>query len=257
VGGLFVYSTLQALGVVPDGTRSERVGPYEIAYATYDAFGHRGTQRTLYYRGAGGRHLVARSISGFRLNPNDPAVLLFEHCPSIDAVDCGIHLYDGRREESWKVSDEQLLGQSATQVEWSRDNRFALLAAAYSLYVIDVRTPNSRDLSATLGLREGRRSLRLGEWSPDGQRIAALAAQFVDPAPPFVTLAEDLVVIDLATASVSYVATAQPTGWRGLRYEWMSSALGYVLAVPAEPPGFGRSVYQKGPADIPLGVLPQ
>jgi hypothetical protein len=250
-----MYSALQAAGVVPRAGRTERIGLFEIEHKVFEDLGGRGVQRTLFYVGGARRRLVAQSITNFRLNPQEPRIIIYETCPVNSADNCGVHLYDGRSTKDWKISGEQQLSNAA-ELQSSADGRYMLLGSQYELVVIDIMQPNTSDLTTTLGLRDGSRSLRLGDWSPDHKRITAYVGQFIDAAPPFVTLAEDLYVIDPAEGSARYVATARPRGWRDQRYEWMPSALGYIVSVPSVPPGFG-SIYRKTGAELPLGAQPQ
>jgi hypothetical protein len=173
--------------------------------------------------------------------------------------DCGVHLFDGGRSRSWQISDQQLLTTSGTQVETSANGRFVLLASESEFRVVDLMKPHSEDLTAKLGLRVGGRTVRLGTWSPDQQRIVAFVGQYVDRAPPFVTLAEDLFVVDLLEGSARYVATAQPRGWRDRSYEWLATALGYMVPAPTPTAsaGLNGTVYLKDTVDLPLGILPQ
>jgi hypothetical protein len=255
--GYFAYSGLQTAGVVPRPGRTERIGLFEIEHKVFEELGGRGrraglgVQRTLFYVGGSRRQLVSQSITNFRLNPHEPRIIIYETCPMNSAENCGVHLYDGRSMKQWQISGEQQLS-NAGELQTSADGRYMMLGSQFELLVIDLMQPNTKDLTATLGLRAGSRSLRLGEWSPDRKRITAFVGHYVDPAPPFVTLAEDLYVIDPADGSARYVATAQPRGWRDQRYEWVPTALGYSVAVSQALPGFG-SIYQKDSTELPLG----
>jgi hypothetical protein len=51
--GLGVVGALQGIGVLPVTSTLERRGEFVVGYDTYDAFGYRGTRRTLYYQGKG------------------------------------------------------------------------------------------------------------------------------------------------------------------------------------------------------------
>jgi len=62
IAGWFTIVSLQSLAVLPVETRAERRGEFVIAYHTYDAFGHRGTRRTLYYMDGRRRRLIHKNV---------------------------------------------------------------------------------------------------------------------------------------------------------------------------------------------------
>lgn len=255
-----VYWTLQGLGVIPVATRSERVGQFEVAYTTYDAFGHRGTSRTLHYRGSSRRHLVSREVGVFEFNPHDPHGVLYEHCSNGERPECGIHYFDGRRQRGWKVSNEQVIHQSAANaVSWSPDKRFVVLAGQFHLQIASLDSARTIDMSKALDLHAmpGLRSVHVEEWSPDLRKLTVLVAEYLDEMPPLIRVASDLIVIDPHDGSARYVATAQPRGWRNRSYRWLQTPNGYVMSAPPDGQGIDGTIYRKGTADLPAGLAPQ
>lgn len=255
------FGTLQGLAILPVSTSSKRVGRFEIGYKTYDAFGHRGTRRTLYYHGKSWRRkLLVSRVVHFEISPYDPDRVVYEYCPDFESPQCGIHYFDGRRRRSWKVSDERALNAGADEpVVWSTDNHFVVLTGRYHLRIVNLDSPRTIDMTEVLALKEGpgSRSMRLEEWSPDRRKISVLVAEYMDAEPSFRRVAEDLVVVDLQDGSASYVATAQPRGWRKRPYSWLQTPTGYAVQVAPDQQGINGEIYRKRAADLPSGMLPQ
>ncbi|MGQ0643682.1 MAG: hypothetical protein ACT4P6_23285 [Gemmatimonadaceae bacterium] len=249
--------TLQGLGFIPVAKRSQRIGPYEITSMTYEAYGHRGTGQSLHYHGPSGRLLVTRELGTFELNPQDPSSVLFEQCSNGARPECGIHYFDGRLTRSWKVSDEQVIRQPVQQpVAWSADGRAVVLSGEDHLQIVNLETPRTIDMSEALDLREGPagRSVQFGEWSPDSRKIMLIVSQYTDLVPPFINVAQDLIVADVYGGSASYIATAEGRNWRALGYRWVPAIDGYAIATVPNARGIGWKVYRKGIADLPPGL---
>jgi hypothetical protein len=251
------YWMLVTTGLIKSPNRSERIGPFEVAHRTLDAYGHRGTSRTLYYHQATRRQLIARSVGAIRFNPNDPAGALFEQCPNSEGPDCGIHYFDGHRNRRWKVSDDVVINQPVTEpVSWSANKRFVVLAGPFHIQIAQLETQTTIDLTETLALSEGKRFARLGEWSPDSRKITVLVGQYTDPVPPFENIAEDLIILDAQDGSATYIATAEPRGWRAFGYNWRLTPNGYSVYA-ALGRGLDWNVFRKSSFDLPPRITPQ
>lgn len=193
-----------------------RKGHFEIAARTYDMLGHRTTKRSLTYVGSSRRIPVASRFVAARIADYDQDRILYEYCSEEGAPDCGIHYFDGHTKKQWKVSTQHSLSETA----WSADNRSLVLIAQYQLDVVDLNTGRATDMSDALGLGNGKRSVRFGRWSYDLHQIVVRVGEYLDRTPPFVRVAEDLVIIDLDQLTAQYVATAFPHGWDASGYDW-------------------------------------
>jgi hypothetical protein len=256
--GVFAVAVLQGLAILPVASRLERRGEFTVRYDTYDAFGHRGTRRTLYYQGGGKRrHLIARRVGAFIPNPYAPSSLLYERCPEEGSAECGIHYFDSRRRRQWRVSEERVLNQGFGEpVAWSADGRFVVLTSEDALRVANLETATTTDMSAALALQQGRRRPRFSQWSYDQRKIAVLVGEYMDRTPPFARIAEDLVVIDVYDRSVVYVATSQPRGWDRTRVGWKLPA-GNVMWAPPDQQGPKGTIYRKRAVELPNGMQVQ
>jgi hypothetical protein len=245
---------MQGLAILPVNSRLERLGEFTVGYDTYDAFGHRGTRRTLYYHGGsrGRGRLVARSIGTFAVNPFNRHSLLYDRCPSEGSPQCGIHYFDGKGGRHWRVSEERVLNQPVDQpFSWSADGRFLILASEFTLRVVNLEAATTTNMNAALGLEEGHRRVRVGEWSNDQRKIAVLIAEYLDRPPPRV--AEDLIVIDVHDQSVTYVATSLPRGWSRARFGWQYPT-GNVIWAAGDEDGPDGTIYRKRASELPNGM---
>lgn len=254
------YQLLQGLGIIPEARRSQRIGPYEIAYMMYEAYGHRGTGKTLHYHNGSKRILVTRELGAFEFNPHDPTSVLFERCPNAERRECGIYYFDGRRARSSKVSDEQALYQPvARAVLWSPNGKSVALSGQYHVHLVNLAQPAMLDLSETLALRQGPdgRSVEVGAWSPDARKLSVIVTQSVDPVPPFINFAHDLFVVDAQTGAASYVATAEGRNWSDIGYQWLAIGDSYLVAAMPNGQGIGWKVFRKWATDLPPTVSMQ
>ena len=245
---------MQQLAILPVNSRLERLGEFTVGYDTYDAFGHRGTRRTLYYHGGrrGRGRLIARGIGTFTVNPFDRHALLYDRCPSEGSPQCGIHYFDGRGGRHWRVSEERVLQQPVNHpFSWSADGRFLALASEYTLRVVNLEGATTTNMSAVLGLQEGRRSLRVGEWSNDQRKISVLVSEYLNQPPPRV--AEDLIVVDVQEQSAMYVATSLPRGWSKSRFGWRYPTGNTIWAAGDEQSAEG-TIYRKRASELPNGM---
>jgi hypothetical protein len=257
--GILAYLVIKGLGVFPVSERTQRIGLFEITYKTYDAYGHRGTGRTLHFHTGGRRMLVSRELGTFEVNPANPSAILFEHCSENPRPECGIRYFDGHRKRSWKVSNEQVIRQPVdAPVSWSADGRFVVLSGEHHVHIVNLEKPTTIDVSDVLALSEGPagRSVRFGDWSPDSRKIAVMIGHYTDPVPPFRNYAHDLVTVDVNAGTASYVATVEGRPWSELGYRWVPFAGNYVVAAVTNSRGIGWKTYRKRAEDLPPG-LPQ
>ena len=248
---------MQQLAILPVTSRLERLGEFTVGYDTYDAFGHRGTRRTLYYHGGrrGRGRLIARGINTFTVNPFDGHALLYDRCPTEGSRQCGIHYFDGRGGRHWRVSEERVLKQPVDHpFSWSADGQFLVLASENTLRVVNLESATTTNMSDVLGLEHGRRTLRVGEWSNDQRKISVLVGEYLNQPPPHI--AEDLIVIDVRDQTATYVATAQPRGWSKSRFGWRYPTGNTIWAADDEQSAEGR-VYRKAVSELPNGMKVQ
>src|SRR5574341_1373311 len=235
VAGLVGVGGLQSLAIMPVDSSIRRFGEFAVEYDTYDAFGHRATRRSLYYSEGRRLRLVRKGIVEFTVNPHKLNSALYEYCPEEGHVDCGIHYFDGDTKLSRKVSTQRILGDTDDGPgPWSADARFVVLAEQFRIELVDLKNGEAKALSELLALMEGRRFVRFVSWSNDQRKFAVLVGEYMDKAPPYQHIAEDLIVIDVRDGSASYVATAQPNGWPSVLYYWQRSDDGYLMQAPAD-----------------------
>jgi hypothetical protein len=249
---------LQGFGVMPVSRSSERQGPFDLRYATYDAFGHRATSKSFYYRKGLRRPRVAERVGSYDIDPRDSTRMLYERCTRGREPTCGIHFFDGRSGRNVLVgSHYPMLSSDATGSRWSPGGRAAILSGQFSVEVVNLATANSSDLSAVLALREMGPQLQRAEWSPDGRQLVLHVWEHTDPSPPYVNGMTDLILVDAETGVARYIATAAPRGWTPHEYAWVQAGSGYSLRVAGARPHAEGTIYRKTPAQLPPGLQPQ
>ena len=198
---MFVSCTLEAFGAKPVSTRTEREGPYELRYATYDAFGHRGTRVDVYWVGDGRATLVSKRVGRRFVAPGDPSRMLFEHCAETGEPRCGAYVWDGHARTTRRVSAVHPIVLFGMQEPWSPDRRSIALVEQDGGEVVHLESGRTTDLGS-LRLALPRRGISHAEWRADG-RLLVHVVEYPNADGPFVNGARHPLLVDPATGVVS------------------------------------------------------
>lgn len=187
----------------PVKTSVEREGQYELHYATYDAFGHRGTRVDWYWVGSGRKVLVSKSVGRHFFANGDSSRMLFEHCPRVVGGDtpCGAYVWDARTRGTRRISDEHPIQLFAMQDPWSPDGGSIALVRQDGGEVLHLESGQATDL-ATLRLALPRRGVSAAEWRRDG-RLLVTIVEYPNADGPFVNGTRHPYLVDPATGDVS------------------------------------------------------
>ena len=200
----FATCTLEVLGMKPVKTIVEREGKYELRYATYDAFGHRGTRVDVYWVGNGRRAaLVGKNVGRRIFAPGDSSRLLFEHCPTTvgGKGPCGAYVWDARTRTTRRVSSVYPIIGFPSPEPWAPDARSVALVHQDGGEVIHLESGRTTDL-ASLRLDLPVRGIATATWRRDG-RLVVTVVQYPSRDGPFVHGARHPYLVDPATGSVT------------------------------------------------------
>lgn len=239
VTGTILVLALQGLGLVPVSISSETRGEFTITYWTYDAFGHRGSRKTIYQRRAFWDRHVASDVVSFAIYDKEPGRVFYQICPGPEDPACGTYYYDVQLGRSSKVAGYRLsLSAVEEPAAWSPNGPWGFqiaLAGEEEAVIIKLATGATIDVGRKLVLKPPHRRVRFGPWRPDGRGVVAIVTNDLNQGSPYGNTEQDLFVIYPGQeGAIEYIASAAP-GWSPVDYTWQKDGLSWTL-----PPSLGR-----------------
>ena len=259
VGAGLIVVVLQGLGLLPVSIRRELKGEFKITYRTYDAFGHRGTSKTIHRRRALWDRLVSSEVVSFVIYDKEPSRVIYQICPAMESPACGTYYCDARLDRTSKIGSYRLSISPLNEPEaWSLNGRYGSYVALTDVNgeaaaIVDLAAGTTLDVGQLLALQSPKRRVRFGPWSPDGKCIVALVSNILDEQLPHINIEEDLFLIDPKERAVEYIASTAPRGWRKEDYEWQPSGPEWVIPIHANWPATAgpEGIRRKAPSELP------
>lgn len=216
--------------MIPVSIRSEIQGEFKISYWTYDAVGHRGTERTIYQRGTLWDRRVASNVVARVVYPARPSSIFFQLCPGENDPACGTYFYDTQIGRRSKVASHRLSISPLSEPEaWSPSGAHVALAGEEDAVIVDLATGESLDVAPMLALQPPGRRARFGPWRPDGRGIVVIVTNVIEQAVPPNNLDQDLLIVYPDEKAVEYIASIAPVAWRPEDYRWQQQGSNWVL----------------------------